>query len=146
MRIATACALILAVSANPVAAQYSSSDFVGTWELASIEARNESGDWGPASLPMSGMPVGVIMYDAGGNMAVQITGSPRGQETPLEQPEIVNGYVAYYAKYEVDAEAGTVTHHRRNHINPDLGKLSVVRYFRFQGGSTPFSRTVELRY
>ena len=73
------------------------------------------------------------MYDASGNMAVQITGSPRGTETPADQPEIVNGYVAYYARYEVDVEAGTVTHHRRNHINPDLGALSVVRYFNFSG-------------
>ena len=133
MRMATACAAILAASTSPVAAQNSASDFVGTWELASIEARSESGDWGPAGLLMTGTPVGVIMYDAGGNMAVQITGSPRGQETPMEQPEIVNGYVAYYANYEVDAEAGTVTHHRRNHINPDLGELSVVRYFHFDG-------------
>ena len=132
MRLAAVCAAIFVLSGNPVAAQYSSADFVGTWELASIEARSESGNCGPAALPMSGTPVGVIMYDAWGNMAVQITGSPRGQETPPEQPEIVNGYVAYYARYEVDAQAGTVTHHRRNHINPDLGDLSVVRYFRFQ--------------
>ena len=132
MRVAAVCISISLLSVNPAGAQYSAADFVGTWELASIEARGESGNWSPAALPMSGTPVGVIMYDAQGNMAVQITGNPRGQETPPENPDIVNGYVAYYARYEVDAQAGTVTHHRRNHINPDLGDLSVVRYFRFQ--------------
>jgi hypothetical protein len=118
-------------SAGPLAAQRSASDFVGTWELASIEARSESGAWEAAELPLTGTPVGILMYDASGNMAVQITGSPRGTESPPELPEIVNGYVAYYARYVVDAEAGTVTHHRRNHINPELGSLSVVRYFSF---------------
>jgi hypothetical protein len=82
---------------------------------------------------MSGAPVGIIMYDALGNMAVQITGEPRGVETPAAQPEIVNGYVAYYAKYQVDSDAGTVTHHRRSHLNADLANLSVVRYFEFSG-------------
>ena len=118
-------------SASPLAAQRSASDFVGTWELASIEARTESGEWEAAALPMTGLPVGIIMYDDSGNMAVQITSSPRGTESPPEVPEIVNGYIAYYARYAVDAEAGTVTHHRRNHVNPELGTLSVVRYFSF---------------
>jgi catechol 1,2-dioxygenase len=82
---------------------------------------------------MAGRPVGVIMYDALGNMAVQITGDPRGVETPAEQPDIVNGYVAYYARYEVDSRARTVTHHRRGHVNPALADLSVVRYYEFSG-------------
>jgi len=133
MRLVAVCVSIFLLSVNSAGAQYSAADFVGTWELASIEARGESGDWSPAALPMSGTPVGVIMYDAQGNMAVQITGNPRGRETPPEQPEIVNGYVAYYAGYEVDTRAGTVTHHRRAHVNPALADLSVVRYYEFSG-------------
>jgi hypothetical protein len=117
--------------ALPVKAQVTAADFVGTWELASIEAPTEAGGWGPAAVPFTGVPVGVIIYDALGNMAVQITSDPRGVETPPEQPEIVNGYVAYYGKYEVDPEAGTVTHHRRGHLNPALALLSVVRYYEF---------------
>lgn len=121
------------LSGNLLIAQLSAADFVGTWELVSIEANSDTGGWAPAELPMKGQPVGIIMYDDKGNMAVQITSEPRGVENPAENPEIVNGYVAYYAKYEVDTQAGTVTHHRRNHINPDLGQLSVVRYFKFSG-------------
>lgn len=119
----------------PIAAdaQVAAADFVGTWELAGIEAPTPDGSWEPASIPMTGAPVGIIMYDALGNMAVQITSEPRGVETSADQPEIVNGYVAYYARYEVDGEAGTVTHHRRSHLNPALASLSVVRYFEFAG-------------
>jgi hypothetical protein len=73
------------------------------------------------------------MYDDKGNMAVQVTSEPRGGESAADNPEVVNGYVAYYGKYEVDTQAGTVTHHRRNHINPELGRLSVVRHFKFSG-------------
>ena len=118
---------------QPLIAQQSAADFIGTWELVSIEAKTETEDWVPAPLPVTGKPVGIIMYDDKGNMAVQITTDPRGVESPSDNPEMVNGYVAYYGRYEVDSKAGTVTHHRRNHINPDLGTLSVVRYFRFSG-------------
>lgn len=119
--------------ANPASAQVTATDFIGTWELATIEAPSEGGGWEPATLPLAGEPVGILIYDALGNMAVQITSEPRGVETPAEQPEIVNGYVAYYGRYEVDAVAGTVTHHRRSHVNPALADLSVVRYYEFSG-------------
>lgn len=107
------------------------SNFVGTWELISIERKSETGEWLPEEIPQNAKPIGVLMYDNIGNMAVQIVTNPRLIEALDENPEIVHGYCAYYGKYEVDLTAGTVTHHRRNHLNPDLGKLSVVRYFRF---------------
>jgi catechol 1,2-dioxygenase len=136
--------------ALPATAQVTAADFVGTWELASIESPAEAGGWGLAAVPFAGMPVGVIMYDALGNMAVQITSEPRGVETPAEQPEIVNGYVAYYGKYEVDSGAGTVTHHRRGHVNPALAELSVVRYYEFSGDTLTLTlapdRTLRLKW
>ena len=133
MQLKTLLCVAMLLSGNLLIAQQSAADFVGTWELVSIEAKSDTGDWVPAELPLQGQPVGIIMYDDKGNMAVQITSEPRGVESPADNPEIVNGYVAYYARYEVDTQAGTVTHHRRNHINPDLGRLSVVRYFKFSG-------------
>jgi hypothetical protein len=119
------------LSGWPLPAQGSAADFVGTWKLASIEARSEAGEWEASSFPFTGTPVGILIYDSVGNMAVQITGNPRGQENSPEVPGMVNGYIAYYGSYEVDPQAGTVTHHRRGHINPDLGSLSVVRLFSF---------------
>ena len=123
----------LLLAAIPAAAQHSAADFVGTWELMSIEERSETGDWGPSETPLPGKWVGVLMYDNLGNMAVQITSSPRGTETSAKEPEFVNGYAAYYGKYEVDTTAGTVIHHRQNHLNPQFGGLSVVRHFSFDG-------------
>lgn len=142
-------AALLLLAKGEIAAQ-DASGFVGTWELASIEAKSESGVWSPWNSPMSGEPVGIIMYDDLGNMAVQITSSPRDTVTPPEQPEILHGYVAYYATYEVDPDAKTVTHHRRNHLNPDIGGLSVVRYFDFQGDTLTLTlapeRTLRLKW
>lgn len=108
-------------------------EFVGTWALLSIEALDESGDWGPWSNPLGGRPSGVLMYDDNGNMAVQITSEPRSLVTPPDWPDITHGYVAYYGRYEVDAAERTVTHHRTHHINPTVGQHSVVRDFRFDG-------------
>ncbi|MEJ2289418.1 MAG: lipocalin-like domain-containing protein [Deinococcales bacterium] len=124
---------IICLWALPLTAQVTATDFAGTWKLASIESPGEAGAWAPADVPFAGVPVGVIMYDGLGNMAVQITSDPRGVETPVEQPEIVNGYVAYYGTYSVDPAAGTVTHHRQGHLNPALAELSVVRYYEFSG-------------
>ncbi|MFC1639515.1 lipocalin-like domain-containing protein [Gemmatimonadota bacterium] len=107
--------------------------FVGTWELASIERRSEDGDWVQTSLALCGTPVGILMYDDKGSMAVQITISPRNTECPSDRPNWVNGYTAYYGNNEVDPEAATITHHRRNHINAAVGDLSVVRHFQFEG-------------
>ncbi len=144
------CVPLALLVASPAAAQTSPGDFVGTWELVSIESPNAAGVWEEAALPMTGSPVGIIMYDALGNMAVQITGSPRGVESPAGQPEIVNGYVAYYARYEVDSAAGTVTHHRRSHVNPDLANLSVVRYYQLSGDTLTLTvapeRTLRLNW
>jgi hypothetical protein len=126
---------ILCLIIVPVTAQESELDFLGTWELLSIEERTETGDWAQIRIPGGGRPVGIIMYDEHGTMAVQITTDPRTTETPAENPELVNGYIAYYATYEVDANAGTITHHRRSHVNSDLANLSVVRYFSFLGNT-----------
>ena len=109
----------------------SDANFVGTWELISIESKSETGEWIPEEIPQNAKPIGVLIYDDIGNMAVQIATNPRLTEALDENPEIVHGYCAYYGKYEVDSATGTVTHHRRNHLNPELGKLSVVRYFQF---------------
>ena len=117
---------------SPVTAQTSASDLAGTWELMSIESRTEAGDWVPAPFPGYGHAVGILMYDDNGNMAVQITTSPREVQLP-DSLGFVNGYEAYYGEYEVDAEDGTVTHHRRNHLNQDYCCPSVVRYFQFSG-------------
>ncbi len=115
----------------PVFAQVPESNFVGTWELLLIEERTETGDWISARRFGGSRPFGVLMYDDQGNMAVQITTDPRNTETSADRPEFINGYVAYYGTYEINANDETITHHRRSHVNAEVANLSVVRYFRF---------------
>lgn len=125
--------LLLLLSTSALAAQVSEADFAGTWELVSIEVVDESGEWVPWPNPMGGRAVGVLMYDGDRNMAAQITSDPRSVVTPPEWGDIIHGYMAYYGRYEVDATERTVTHHRRNHLNPDRGNVSVVRHFELEG-------------
>jgi hypothetical protein len=107
--------------------------FVGTWILQEIQARTESGDWA-VSEALGPNPFGIIMYDEIGNMAVQI--ARRDRSVPFEDEavaEIVNGYVAYTATYDVDVSTSMITHHRKSHVNENLGHLSVVRFYEFEG-------------
>ena len=106
--------------------------FVGTWMLQNIDVLNKSSEWVPFE-QMGPSPFGIIMYDSFGNMTVQIVRVDRSIPDPENViPEIVKGYIAYAGTFEVDSDAGTVTHHRRAHINPDLDDLSVVRYYQFE--------------
>lgn len=125
--------VLLLLSTSALAAQVSEADFGGTWELVSIQVLDESGDWVPWPNPMGGRAVGVLMYDGVRNMSAQITSDPRSVVTPPDWRDIIYGYMAYYGRYEVDAVEHTVTHHRRNHINPDRGNDSVVRRFELDG-------------
>jgi hypothetical protein len=107
--------------------------FFGTWVLQEIQTQTDNGEWVENEV-LGQNPFGILMYDGIGNMAVQI--ARRNRSTPVEKEaveEIINGYVAYTATYDVDASASTVTHHRKSHINADLGQLTVVRFYEFDG-------------
>jgi hypothetical protein len=107
--------------------------FVGTWVLQEIQARTESGAWVESEV-LGRNPFGILMYDKTGIMAVQIARRDRSITVEEEAvDEIVNGYVAYTAKYDIANSTSTVTHHRISHINADLGQLSVVRFYEFDG-------------
>jgi hypothetical protein len=89
---------------------------VGTWRLVSAVYRRADGSeaetgWGKS-------PLGVLRYDAGGNMAVQISRSDRARwqtedrqrGTPDELAAAFNSYLGYFGRYSVDEAARTVTH------------------------------------
>lgn len=102
---------------------------VGTWRLVSIA--------GDRLRPYRGQrPQGMLVYDATGHMAVQITPDrPRAAyagrlPTSSEAMDALLGYTAYFGTYEVNEHERTVTHHREGNINP--GKVdSVVRRYEF---------------
>jgi hypothetical protein len=110
---------------------------IGTWRLVSIE--------GPA--PTSGdrpvkNPVGLIVYDSTGHMAVQINmqpdrpkfrGETRIQGTPEEIRAAFINYTAYYGTYEVKEKEGIVIHHIESSLyNNQIGKDN-IRYYDISG-------------
>jgi hypothetical protein len=111
--------------------------FVGSWRLVSIEGGNNPTTRGSN-------PTGVIMYDAHGNMAVQIQPDrqrPTYTGTPsLEQmAERMRGYTAYFGTYSIDEKAGTVTHHRQGML--DAGAVDFVRKFELEPGGNRITLT-----
>jgi hypothetical protein len=106
--------------------------FIGTWKLVSIESAE--------SRLFGGNPVGVLMYDADGNVAVQIMRNPRpdlagGPAFPpaKEVQAAYKGYYAYYGTWEVNEQQGTITHHLDGSLRPgDVGK-DFVRAYKFTG-------------
>ena len=116
--------------------------FVGTWRLVSTTAAGkEDPNRGPR-------PTGLIIYDAKGNMAVQIQPDrPRqkyagAQPTPEEAKAALAGYTAYFGTYRIDEKAATVTHHRTGNVNPG-GMGDFVRRYEFVGANRLVLRPVE---
>ncbi|HEY4951332.1 MAG TPA: lipocalin-like domain-containing protein [Candidatus Acidoferrales bacterium] len=99
-----------------------SNPFVGTWKLVSISS-SESRLFGER-------PMGILIYDADGHVAVQIMRNPRpdissgpGFPTPKEVQIAYKGYYAYYGTYDVNREKKTITHHLEGSLRPgDVGK------------------------
>ena len=108
--------------------------FVGTWRLVSIESTPPD--------PMRGdHPLGVIYYDATGNMAVQIMPDrdrpkwkPGESPTPEQAKETLAGYTAYFGTYTVDEKARTVSHHRKGSLSAGGVGVDLVRQYEFAPG------------
>lgn len=91
--------------------------FIGTWRIVSDNS------------------VGLMIYDAFGNMTAQVMplrARPKyaGTEpTPDEAKAAITGYLAYFGTYTVDEREHTITHHRKGSINPgQVGEDAVRRY------------------
>jgi len=111
-------------------------EFVGTWKLVSFEMRRSDGQ---VVYPFSKNVVGVVSYDAKGNMSVQLMLPERPafaindqmKGTSEEIKAAFEGYVAYFGTYEVDEEKGTVTHHVKGSMFPNFVGSDMVRFFEF---------------
>ena len=99
---------------------------VGTWRLVSYEDKLP----GSASVyPFGQDPKGLLIYDADGNMSIQIMKVPHpkvasgddSKVTPEEKQALYDAYVAYFGTYRVDAEKGVVVHH----VEADLADVYI---------------------
>jgi Lipocalin-like domain len=117
--------------------------FVGSWKLISIESANPDATRGAH-------PVGLIYYDAAGNMAVQImpdrkraAWKPGESPTPEQAKDAIAGYTAYFGTYTVDEQAHTVSHHRQGTINAGAVGVDLVRRYELAPGDRLILTPVE---
>src|SRR5262245_21987666 len=73
-------------------------------------------------------PVGIIIYDPSGHMAVQIM--PGREERPVV-PD-TNTFICYFGTWSIDETARTVTHHREGDLRAN-GEIDAVREYEFVG-------------
>jgi lipocalin-like protein len=114
---------------------------VGTWQLESRRDRTAGGT--TAIEPSLGEnPLGLLIYDAAGRVAVQLMKRDRVSTSGSPSPRTSAGsnssggtgdYDAYFGTYEVDVAAGTVTHHLEAALAPsDVGR-TLTRRFSLEG-------------
>ena len=121
-------------------------NLVGTWRLASYEARASSGE---IRYPLGQHVVGQLFYDLNGNMSAHVMRVDRptfalddsGSGTDAEVRAAFEGHVSYFGTYTIDPSALTVTHHVRGASYPNWIGHDQIRYYRIDGShlvlSTP---------
>jgi hypothetical protein len=108
---------------------------VGAWKLISISGH------GYTVNRLGKAPIGLLVYDASGNMAAQIMRSDRPSVVPdnLEQADAADiklaceGYLAYFGTYEVD-EHGNAYHHVTGNLFPNDVSRTFERKIEFLEG------------
>ncbi|MGB8632916.1 MAG: lipocalin-like domain-containing protein [Xanthobacteraceae bacterium] len=103
---------------------------LGAWRY--VGTRIDGGNWDRGANPK-----GMIYYGPYGEMAVQIAPDvKRWRAGPVMTPEeakiALTDYIAYFGTYTIDAQTGTVTHHRHDSIQPGDGG-DLVRRFELDG-------------
>jgi hypothetical protein len=103
---------------------------LGAWRYVGTQI--DGGKWDRGANPK-----GMIYYGPHGEMSVQVAPDVKRTRagavmTPEEAKHALTDYIAYFGTYTVDEQAGTVTHHRLDSIQPgDSGDL--VRRYEFAG-------------
>jgi hypothetical protein len=115
--------------------------FIGTWKLISVEDREASGE---TSLPYGPDPAGLLIYDGGGRMAVQIMRRGRTSGNPdMEAGEAlrsaVAGFTAFFGTYEINEAEGTVIHNVEGHLLPASVGKRLTRRYEFSGNRLTLS-------
>ena len=116
-----------------------SAGLVGTWQLVTRVDHDSDGTAVPEP-SLGADPIGYLIYDNSGHVAVQMMARTRGSNpcqvtaaASANNLAHVGGYDAYFGRYEVDGAAGTVTHILEGALSPsDLGRR-LTRRFKLEG-------------
>jgi hypothetical protein len=107
--------------------------FIGTWRLVSQDSLYHDG----RSMPSRGEnPAGMLIYDSAGNMAVQLmrTDEHTADYTDLASLDTaLNGFLAYFGRYEVDAHQQVVKHHIEGASYAGWRGITQIREYEFLG-------------
>lgn len=107
--------------------------FVGTWELVSQDTHYADG----SIVPSRGEnPIGLLIYDANGKMAVQLmrTDDDAPKFTDISKLETaMSGYHAYFGTYEVDASKNIVRHYVTGSAYFAYRETVQERHYEFSG-------------
>jgi hypothetical protein len=111
---------------------------IGAWRLVSAETLREGGEPSPA---FGDEPSGLLIYDHGGSMALQIAGdrpsvgSIETYQALSAQDRIVflDSYYAYFGVFEVDEAAHVVIHRVHASLRPNETGVSYRRQFTIEG-------------
>ncbi len=127
----------------------STNELIGTWALVATEWRRADGrhanPFGPGA-------VGILMYDAAGNMSAQVMRAdqahhavlPDGQAGGIEtaMASAVAGYIAYFGRYEIDGARGVVSHYVAGSAFPEWVGGTHERRFAVEGDRLTLSDSV----
>jgi hypothetical protein len=110
--------------------------FVGVWDFTSMVVLTSSGE---VVYPYGEDLFGRLIYTRGGHMCVLLMRSGRPSfasddpytGTEAEKAAAFESFDAYCGTYEVDGQAGTVTHHIEGSRFPNWLGTNQVRYFEF---------------
>ena len=111
---------------------------IGTWSL--LECAEIMQD-GSKRLPYGERALGQVIYTADGRMTAQLVRAGRSafpsddyRDAPIALTAAAfQDYFGYFGRYEVDAEAGTVTHFIEGASVPNLENKAQLRTFRLDG-------------
>ena len=112
--------------------------FTGTWNLISSEMRTSTGE---VHYPLGKECVGRIIFDAEGNFAAQLVRPDRPsfasddllRGTDEEIRAAYQGFVAFWAKINVDESKQEVTYEVEGSLFPNWVGHSNLRYYSFDG-------------
>jgi hypothetical protein len=110
---------------------------VGAWSL--VECAEIMHD-GSKRLPLGDRALGQVVYTADGRMSAQLVRADRAafasddyRGAPVDvAAEAFQQYFGYFGSYQIDADAGTVTHFIEGAWFPNLENKAQVRTFRLE--------------
>jgi hypothetical protein len=110
--------------------------FVGTWQLVSFQARTADGR---VIYPFGPDAQGLLTYTHDGRMWAAVYKANRQpfavndqqKGTADEYTAAVQSYVQYMGTFDVDRDAGTVSHHVEQSIFPNWNGTTQVRFYTF---------------